>query len=309
MNNIPYYYNYQNVVNSLITPSTSHVANSCVAKTLKRWLIQDVISRFYFGNIPEHWDKDYMLYTIFCLGYSSFLKTDKFGVIPQNCSLSGFNVFYRPYIARVINPAFDRTYDLVIGRDCEIVKLQPDYSSIMDIVDYYGNLMALCISTAEVNLLNSKLSYLFIANNKAGAEAFKKLYDDLASGNPAAVMDKDLINEKTGDLNISYFSQNIGQNFIAPQIFDTLRTLKNMFDTEIGIPNANVDKRERLTDDEVNVNNAETYARVNLWLDTLRDGFAKVNAMFGLNITVDFRHYDNPDVNDIEPDIEEEVVE
>lgn len=40
-----------------------------------------------------------------------------------------------------------------------------------------------------------------------------------------------------------------------------------MFDTDIGIPNANTDKRERLITDEVNSNNAETLSKCALWLD------------------------------------------
>ena len=62
-----------------------------------------------------------------------------------------------------------------------------------------------------------------------------------------------------------------------------------MFDTDIGIPNANTDKRERLITDEVNANNVETMTRCELWLETLRKGIDKANSKYGLNISVDWR--------------------
>ena len=62
-----------------------------------------------------------------------------------------------------------------------------------------------------------------------------------------------------------------------------------MFDTEIGIPNANTQKKERMITDEVNQNNISTQSKVELWLETMKDGCKKVNTMFGLSIDVDLR--------------------
>lgn len=62
-----------------------------------------------------------------------------------------------------------------------------------------------------------------------------------------------------------------------------------MFDTAIGIPNANTDKKERLITDEVNANNTETRTLADLWLETLNTGVKQTNDMFGTNITVKWR--------------------
>lgn len=69
-----------------------------------------------------------------------------------------------------------------------------------------------------------------------------------------------------------------------------MQTLENQFNTAIGIPNANMQKRERLISDEVNSNNAETSALVTLWLETMQDGIKKVNEMFGTDISVSYRY-------------------
>ena len=78
-----------------------------------------------------------------------------------------------------------------------------------------------------------------------------------------------------------------------------MRKIEEMFDTYIGIPNANTDKRERLVTDEVNANNVETATRCELWLDSLKKGCQKVNDMFGLTLSVDWR---------VKPEIEPSAV-
>ena len=152
-----------------------------------------------------------------------------------------------------------------------------------------GDLMAMSLETAAINLLNSKLSYVFTADNKSAAESFKKLYDQIASGEPAAVVDKMLIGAD-GERRWELFTQNVGQNYITDKILNDMRTIENQFNTEIGIPNANTQKRERLITDEVNANNMETQSKVLLWLSTMRKGITKVNERYGLNIAVNYRY-------------------
>ena len=137
---------------------------------------------------------------------------------------------------------------------------------------------------------------MFTASNKASAESFKKLYDTIAGGNPAAVYDKNLLNTD-GTKAWDAFTQNLGQNYITDKLLADLRKLENMFDTKIGIPNANTDKTERLIVDEVNSNNVETFTTCDMWLEELQQGCRKVRDMFGVEIGVDWR---------VKPDIEQE---
>ena len=82
----------------------------------------------------------------------------------------------------------------------------------------------------------------------------------------------------------------LAQNFIVPELIDTLRNLRDMFDTEVGIPNTNTRKKERMTDDEVNANNTETKTMCEMWLEMLQDGVKKAKKMFGLkSFSVDWR--------------------
>lgn len=287
MSEIPGYYNTINAYNAKLTPSTVHVKNSALAQFFKRYLLQEAMSVFDW-SMPETWDKAYFLYVLYVMGYIGIINTDKFGVIPQHGGLGGYNVFYAPRYMVITNPLLDMTYRPIIGEDCVCLKLEPDYLGLYDIVDYYGDMLALTAETAGVNILNSKLSYVFAADNKASAETYKALYDSLAQGNPAAVVDSKMLDED-GALKVTLFQQNVGQNFIADKLLAVIRDIRCMFLTDIGIPNANTQKRERLITDEVNANNGETRSKCVLWLSELKKGCKQAREMFGIDLDVNWR--------------------
>lgn len=287
MNNSgPYSYDFINAYNSIVSPSTVHIKNTALAQFFKRYLLDEAVSVFDW-TMPETWAENYFLTVLYCIGYIAILETDKFGVIPQHCGLGGYNVFYQPRYCIITNPLFKRSYEPVIGKDCEILRLQPDWCGLYDLIDYYGDMMAITAETAGINIVNSKLSFVFAAQNKASAESFKKLYDQIQEGNPAAFVDKNLLDDE-GRLTVEFLNQNVGQNFIADRLLDVLRTIRNMFLTDIGIPNANTDKKERLISDEVNANNFEVRSKASLWLKTLQKDCEKVRAMFNIDLSVDW---------------------
>lgn len=277
----PYFYDYINSKVAPIMPSTVHVRATGLTNFFVRHLLQRAMSVFEW-DIPETWDRDYFLYALYCFGFVCVFDTDRFGVIPQMCGLGGYNVFYRPSFAMVTNPLIEggRLNDLKIGEECEIVKLQPDYCGVMDTVTMYADMLALCMEAAAVNLVNSHIAYAFGAGNKAGAEALKKMFDDVASGEPAVFYDRRLYGPDNTPM-WETFSNDVKQNYIVTDLLNDMRTLYNQFDTEIGIPNANVSKRERLITDEVNANNVESVARAALWLEELQHSFERCNKMFG----------------------------
>ena len=64
------------------------------------------------------------------------------------------------------------------------------------------------------------------------------------------------------------------------ELLDVYRTIFAEYDTEIGIPNANTRKRERLIVDEVNQNNAETMSRVKVFEQTMQRDIEAVKRLF-----------------------------
>ena len=285
--NLPFYYDYKNARNSTINPSTVHVRDTGLQRYFARYLLQKTISVFKW-DMPKTWSKNYLLYTLYCWGYVAVINTDKFGVIPQQCTLGGFDVFYQPRFATVANPLLRGILNPVIGKQCELLRLQPDYGGVMDIVNFYADMLALSAETASTNLLNSKLAYVFASDGKAGAESFKKLYDQIASGEPAAYIDKNLYRDD-GTPTWNFFNQNLKETYIAGDILNDMRLWEMKFDNEIGIPTTNTTKKERLVTDEANSAIEESRTKAQLWLDVLQESCRKINNMFGIRLWVDWR--------------------
>lgn len=297
--NLPIPYNVENVAKASFSPSTFHLADNASFKFYARYLWQKMINVFKF-TLPATWDEDYFKYVLFGIGFIPVLYTNEFGVIPQYGAAGGYNQFFEPDFVIISNELLpdESGRELKIGRDCEVVRLAPDWGGAGDLIGFYAAKMALCSQSIDINLINSKVAFVFGAKSKAQAEAFKKMYQDIASGEPAVVIDKSLFSEE-GEAQWQLFSQNLKNTYLVSDIISDMRKLEEEFDTKIGIPNANTDKRERLNTDEVNANNVETEMIAEGWLNNIRKGFEKVKKLYpGVNCSVDWRVKPNVTVSE-----------
>ena len=285
--NPPFDYSVLNLLTAEVSPSTIHTSNTEAFYYYFKYLIQYAISQFDW-KIPKTWDKDYFLYTLYGRGYIAIINTDRFGVIPQQCSLRGINVFYHPTEALIANPLLPGYKPQRIDKDCVVIKLQPDYSSILDKVCLYADLMALTDEVTTVNLFNSQLSYVFAAQSKNVAESMKKLFDVIHSGNPAVVVDKMLFNADGTPL-WQAFNNDVGGNFIVDKLQAVKEYIKDKYLTDLGIPTANTLKKERMLRAEVESNDKETAIIIDMWLTHIKEDVAKVNSMFNINMSVEWR--------------------
>ena len=106
------------------------------------------------------------------------------------------------------------------------------------------------------------------------------------------MVDKSLFNDD-GSTNWGLFQQNLKQTYLVTDLLADLRKIEDEFDSKVGIPNANTDKRERLISDEVNANNAETSIIAAGWKDHIQSGLDQVKTMYGIDITIDWRYKQN----------------
>ena len=151
----------------------------------------------------------------------------------------------------------------------------------------------MCDSSIAVNLLNTKATFVFGATSKAQAETFKAIFDKISMGEPAVF---------TSENNTTFLTEQMltmppNHNFIADAVQLLKRKIINEFLTDIGISNANTDKRERLVTDEVNANNDEIVANIQHWYDNINEGLNKANELFDLNLSCKIRKYEGSSIN------------
>lgn len=285
VNGIPMEFTNFNIELNAISPSTTHCSNNVLTYFLERYLLQRAMSVFKF-TLPDEIDETYFKYVLFCNGWIILTYDDSLGPIAHYGSLSGSDLYYRPKNVRITLNDTDATQTRELERvligdnpDAVLMKLQENYLGILDLVSFFAERMALLFEAFDMNVINSHLAYVLGTDKKAIAETFKKIYDDIAGGTPAVVMDKDLFDED-GKPKWHTFFNNLRQNYIGGDLLLDLKKIQNEFDAWIGIPSANTDKRERLTDDEVNANNIETVSMVKMWLQNMEDCIKRIKEIY-----------------------------
>lgn len=295
---IPVIVNYQQTPRSSMFDLQAPPRDSLVWQ-YSRYLLQKAISVFVW-EMPKPWNRPYFLYTLYCFGRIAIINTNKYGVIPQACGLMGYNVFYQPTNAIITNPLLTGIREPRIDRDCVLLKLQPDYGGIMDLVNTYANLLAECVLAAGVNVINSKTAFGFFTDKRNVADAVKKAYDAAVNGQPLVVADKQMTSAD-GKAGLESFFRDVKQSYILSDLLSDMRKIEAMYDTDIGIPNANTDKRERLITDEVRANDIETFSKCALWLESLQQECSKARDMFGIELSVTWRHPPEKEINEEVP--------
>ena len=259
------------------------------------YLLKKILSRFEFDNIPSYWDLDYFLEVLFLEGKVCITDTGV-GVIPLKCGTTGVGVFEQPTEVIIANPVLGnmrRTIDV----DCALIKLQYNYQGVGCMINRYSTLLAMCDSSISVNLMNSKVAYVFKAASKSQAATLETMYDQVSCGKPATFVGEN------GALNSeNFFTFPVKENFVANDIQLLKRKIVDEFLTDIGINNANTDKKERLITDEVNANNNEVSANIQHWYDNISDGIKRANTMYNLNLSVKIRDFGGLNVEPSKPD-------
>lgn len=277
---------FQDLVHQFFAKKPKDVDGVANTSTIyyREYLLKKILSRFEFDGLPSYWDMDYFLEVLFLDGKICITDTAA-GVLPLRCGTTGIGIFEQPTECQIANPvlgSFRRTIDV----DCALIKLQYNYAGCGWLINRYATMLAMCDSSVAVNLMNTKVTYVFKASSKAQSETLKNMYDQINQGKPAVfVGENGAINEE------NMFVMPAKQNFIAEDVQILKRKIINEFLTEIGINNTNQDKRERLTDDEVNANNDEVYANIQHWFDNISDGIARANKLYNLSLSVKVREF------------------
>ena len=275
------------VYHSSQIPSTVH-GDSGLSRQYFRYLFQKVCSCLEL-ELPEEWDKNFFLRTLLLDGKLCVAEYDTFGVLPLNCQLSGYNVFYNPRQAIVTNPALRKSYTFTIGEDCELLYMTPDYHGIGDLISMYADLLACCMEAQAQNIVNSKLSFVFGAKNRSTAESYKKMFDSIQKGDPAVFVDRALF-DKDGQPTWATLSKNLSGDFIAPDISTLMSSIEARFDAEFGITSPKgIEKKECLITAEVESEDAQKSSRMEMWLETLNEQFKKIEEKYGVHCSIKLR--------------------
>lgn len=293
---VPLNYNQLNIVESSYRPSV--VKNNSVAFAYwQRSLFQRACSVLDF-TLPDDWTgktRDFFYYCLFRFGYVAVFDRPEFGRVFQPATLNGINFYYQPTRALIANPAIPESLDLEIGRECEILKLTPDYIGIWPIIDRYAQKLATLDGAIDMSIVNNKFAFILAAKNKAAAAALKKMLDKVNAGEPAVILDMKVLNDEVDKTEPwqSWMRDHLKENYLTTDQLKDQQTILNAFDSEIGIPTTPYQKQERMTDFESRSRSVDSKARMTVWLDTLNSSIEEVKKLYpDIKLAVKYRYED-----------------
>lgn len=191
------------------------------------------------------------------------------------------DVYYRPTICTVSNPALMLSKTFKIDDDCVIMRNDSFLYGLIPMFRRYATAMVENDISFKLAAVNTRIEALLSAPDDATKSAAEKYLQDIEAG-------------KLGVIASNEFLDGIK----AQPVKSSLRTFTDLIEyqqylkaswfNEIGL-NANYNmKREKLSTTESQMNNDALLPLVDDMLESRREALKKINAMFDLNIEVDF---------------------
>lgn len=248
----------------------------------ERSLFQRACSVMEF-DLPEDWDgsiRDFFYFCLFKYGFVAISKNDEYGYFFQPCALNGFNFYYQPVEAIISNPKMQKT--LQIGKECELLKLTPDYMGIWDIICYYAEKLSVLDNAINMSLINNKFAFLLGARNKTAGEALKKMLDKINKGEPAVIYDLKLLNDPTDKEQPfqEWRRDDLKSSYLTTDQLKDFQTILNNFDTEVGIPTIPYEKKERMVTSEAESRIIDSTSRSIVWIETLLSSIDNIKDLY-----------------------------
>lgn len=219
------------------------------------------------------------------------------------------DVYYRPTICTVANPALNLSKDFVINKDCVIVKNDSNLVGLSHTISKYNTLITENEITILIALINSRMSIIFSGADSATKTSAEQYLNMIKQGKLGVISDNAFLES----LNI-----NMGNNTRNNVFEDLIRLnmyLKASLNNSIGLNSNTALKKERLITAEIDVNNTSLYPLIDDMLECRRIGVEKINELFGTEITVelnsswDYRELNGMSIHNTDSEVDLEDIQ
>ena len=238
------------------------------------------VSMFEWKNLPDSIDPRFLEITLFTDGQAVFFKDEVMGFLCLQVIINGRLNVYRVPIDRRAFAVNGYQKPLTID-DSVIIYNNYLRSNSVGMCKLYARRLYDLDRSIDVNARAQKTPIIVQATEQQRLTLLN-LYKEVDGNSPVIFGDKNL------DLNALK-----SINTEAPYVADKLYTLKTQIWNEaltyLGIANINSVKKERMITDEVTRNMGGVIASRYSRLQARKEACEKINKMFGLNISVEYR--------------------
>ena len=238
-------------------------------------------SLFEWENLPNNMDERWIEKYLFTSGKCIFYKDPVMGYMVAGLAQQGsINCYGDP--TSVWPVAENYTYNgekLVNGENCYVIRNNDLMLPNFPIIRHYAYKLCNIDRAIDTNVEAVKTPIIVRCSEKQKL-SLKNAINQRKDNEPV-IWSSDLsdINEMVDTLTTN-----------APIVFPQLQTQKHMIlnevFTDLGINNANMDKRERMVANEVEANNEQVKACEDVMLKSRQQACKEINRIFGTNISV-----------------------
>lgn len=261
-------------------------------------LLEFVKGRFEI-RCPEWWDKDFMLDLLLTRG-RFFITNSRAGVMPFNGSAHGINAFLRntKLTTTSVVGFLSNLEKKLFGKDSNacVVYLKDSkyYRSVIMQINVYAEKLASIDCSIDVNIMNSRVAFIFNARNTAQAKEAKLIFNKISNGEPAVFTDvAETLTSQDGTLLVQTLP--VKDNYILDKLLEAKRAIIAEFMSYWGVNNVAYEKRERLLTDEINSNNEEIEGYIAYMQNNLKECSERVRNMFGIDFDIKIKEIRNND--------------
>lgn len=244
-------------------------------------LMELSMSMFEWKNLPDTVDERYLELGLFSSGCMVFFEDDVIGKLVLNMTYNGgFDIYGEPYKRRAYSKY--NQFQTTLNKDNSVIiwNNMLRTNSALDVQMFAYRLYNLD-RIVDINANAQKTPVLITCDEKQKL-TMKNLYMQYDGNYPVIF----------GDSNLDIKGLTVLKTdapFVSDKIYDLKVKIWNEALTYLGISNINTTKKERMITDEVIRNQGGTIASRYSRLESRRRAVKKINKMFDLNISVDYR--------------------
>lgn len=254
-------------------------------------------SIYKYENLPNFIDEKWIEKYLYECGKCVFFNDKNLGFMVSKFNTAGnLNNYDEPTTVQAYGTNYINTELLTNNQDCIIIRNNAFSLPTLNTIKLYAIRLTEISRTIDVNINAQKTPVLIKCSDKQKL-SLKNAYNQWDGNSPVIFADK--------SLDITTFNV---LKTDAPLVFDKLQLQKHQIWNEamtfLGINNANMDKKERLVDDEVQANNEQVEICAEVMLKSRELAVEQINNLFGLNIKVTKRTKNKANTGELEGVIE-----
>lgn len=244
-------------------------------------LKQIAVSMFEWKNLPDSVDGRYIEQSLFTNGNAIYFNDEVMGNLCLNTMFNGtFDVYGEPKLRRAFSK-YNNYQKMLKKNDSVIIWNNLDRTSSFLIIEMFAKRLYNLDRIIDVNANAQKTPVLIQCEEKQRLTLLNA-YKEIDGNSPVIFSDKSF--DLSGIKSITTQAP-----FISDKIYELKTNLWNEALTYLGIPSANVMKKERLIKDEVLRGLGGTLANRYSRLSARQEAVKKINKMFGTKIEVGIR--------------------